>query len=131
MTPVKAERKINYEFKILYFWGMVFIVACHCGYGGLSLAYEWFYPGAFHLALFAFASGYFYKSRAEEHVGRFIWKKVLSLLLPMYLWNVFYGIFVMIIHPYGFTIGGEFNLYNLYNRIVKNRRLRIFRMLEK
>lgn len=114
MTPVKAERKINYEFKILYFWGIVFIVACHCGYGGLSLGYEWFYPGAFHLALFAFASGYFYQPKAEAAIGKFIWKKVLSLLLPMYLWNVFYGILVTILHPYGFTIGGEFNLYNLF-----------------
>ena len=92
---------------------MVFIVACHCGYGGLSLAYEWFYPGAFHLALFAFASGYFYSSKAEKSVGGYILKKAKSLLLPMYLWNVFYGVLVTILHTQGFTIGGEITLENL------------------
>mgnify|MGYP002302754431 CR=1 FL=1 len=107
------EKKINYQFKILYFFGIFFIVACHCGYGGISLGYEWFYPGAFHLALFAFGSGYFYKTSSEEHMGSFIIKKVKHLLVPMYLWNFVYAIILMILRNNKFTFGGKISLYNL------------------
>ena len=81
------EKKINYQFKILYFFGILFIVACHCSYGGISLGYEWFYPGAFHLALFAFGSGYFYKTSSEDHILAYIWKKFKHLMVPVLLWN--------------------------------------------
>ena len=77
------EKKINYQFKILYFFGILFIVACHCSYGGISLGYEWFYPGAFHLALFAFGSGYFYKTSSEDHILAYIWKKFKHLMADL------------------------------------------------
>ena len=107
------EKKINYQFKILYFFGILFIVACHCGYGGISLGYEWFYPGAFHLALFAFGSGYFYKRSAEENIPKYIWKKFKHLLLPMFIWNFVYGVIVQVLHNHKFVFGGQLNLENL------------------
>lgn len=107
------EKKINYQFKILYFFGIFFIVACHCGYGGISLGYEWFYPGAFHLALFAFGSGYFYKVSSEDHIGSFIWKKIKHLLVPLYLWNICYAVILVILRQNKFTFGGNVSLYNL------------------
>lgn len=107
------ERKINYQFKILYFFGIFFIVACHCGYGGISLGYEWFYPGAFHLALFAFGSGYFYKKSSEDNIIAFIWKKIKHLLVPLYLWTVCYAVILMVLRQNKFTFGGQISIYNL------------------
>lgn len=54
------NKKVNYKFKFLYTIGIIFIVAGHCKNGGISIFYEWFPPYSFHLALFMFASGYFY-----------------------------------------------------------------------
>lgn len=67
--------KIDYRFKILYAIGMVIIVAGHCWNGGISLFYEWFPPYAFHLPLFAFASGYFYKNSHEGGAKSIFGKK--------------------------------------------------------
>lgn len=57
---------IDYRFKIMYALGMIFIVSGHCGGGGLSLAYEFLAVYGFHLALFMFCSGYFYKTVSEK-----------------------------------------------------------------
>lgn len=108
------ERKIDYRFKILYAVGMIFITAGHCGNGGLSLAYEWFAPYSFHLGLFVFCSGYFYKAESEENVRKYIWKKVKTLLIPMYLWNFAYAIFVSILRLIGFRVGDPVNIYSLF-----------------
>lgn len=40
-------------------------------------------------------------------------KKVKSLLIPLYLWNFFYGIVQLVLRSIGFTIGEEVNIYNL------------------
>ena len=65
------------------------------------------------MGLFAFCSGYFYKESNEEHIWKYIWKKFRRLIIPMYIWNVIYGIFVQITRLKGFTIGRDFNIYNL------------------
>ena len=54
------ENKENIQFRILYFIGIILIVANHAGNGSISLAYEWFPAYSFHLGLFIFASGYFF-----------------------------------------------------------------------
>ena len=107
------EKKINYQFKILYFFGILFIVACHCSYGGISLGYEWFYPGAFHLALFAFGSGYFYKTSSEDHILAYIWKKFKHLMVPLLLWNAAYGVILQVLRHNKFMFGEDITLYNL------------------
>ena len=99
-----GEKTIDYRFKILYALGMIFIVAGHCRNGGISLAYEWFPPYAFHLGLFVFASGYFYSYASEEHPYKYILKKIKSLLIPLYLWNFFYAIFITFLRFYNFDI---------------------------
>lgn len=108
------EKKINYQFKILYFFGILFIVACHCSYGGISLGYEWFYPGAFHLALFAFGSGYFYKTSSEDHILAYIWKKFKHLMVPVLLWNAAYGVILQVLRHNKFMFGEDITLYNLF-----------------
>lgn len=106
-------KNINYQFKLLYALGIIIIVAGHCGDGGVSLFYDWFTPYAFHLALFVFCSGYFYKKEYEQSILKSILHKVKTLVLPMYLWNLFYCILVTILRQNEITIGNPASWYNL------------------
>lgn len=108
------NRHINYQFKFLYALGMVFIVAGHTKGGGFSLFYDWFPVIAFHLGLFMFASGYFYRQANENNISGFLWKKVKRLIIPLYMWNVVYGIFCYLTKSFGWLhIGGDLTLRNL------------------
>ena len=113
MSSRFTNRAVDYRFRILYALGMVFIVAGHLGDGGVPLLYNWFPPYSFHLGLFAFCSGYFYKEVSEEHVFRYCVKKVKHLLIPLYLWNLFYALLIMVMKKWSFTIGTEVTLYKL------------------
>ncbi len=103
----------DYRFKLLYAIAMIQIVAGHCEDGALNLMYDWIPYMGTHLAILIFASGYFYKSEAETKPAAFLWKKCKRLLIPMYIWNLVYGLLVLILKNFGFTIGGDFNLRNL------------------
>lgn len=108
-----SAKKVDYRFKLLYAFGMIFVVAGHCFNGGVSLLYEWFPPYMFHLGLFAFASGYFYKDCSEEKPLKYIWKKTKNLLIPLYCWNIFYAVVVSLLSLKGFTIGAGVTLEKL------------------
>ena len=86
------QKAVDFRFKLLYCIGMIMIVAGHCDGGGINLLSDWFPYYGFHLGLFLFASGYFYKSKYENHICSYIWKKIKSLIIPLLLWNVFYVI---------------------------------------
>ena len=106
MAETKAKnRSINYQFRVLYAIGMVLVVANHCAGGPISLFYEFFPAYSFHIGLFVFCSGYFYKEKEEEHVGKYILKKLKSLILPLYLWNCFYALFAQVMSAEGFSFG--------------------------
>ena len=101
----KSREAVDHRFRLLYALGMVFIVSGHCNGGGISLFYDWFSPYAFHLGLFVFCAGYFYKDSYEYDLPGFLRRKAKSLLLPMYLWNFFYALLVLLLRRFGFTIG--------------------------
>lgn len=109
-----SDGDVNLTFKILSAIGIIIIVAGHTKNGGISLAYEWFPPYSFHLALFVFISGYFYKNKHEEHVPNYIWRRTKRLLIPAYIWNFVYGLFNVMLELFGYKIGVEFNLYNIF-----------------
>lgn len=104
----------NLQFKLLSAIGIIIIVSGHCYHGGISLGYEWFPTYSFNLALFVFISGYFYKDKHEEHIGKYIWQRTKRLLIPAYLWNIVYGLVIVLLGTIGYTIGAEVNLYNLF-----------------
>lgn len=112
----KSNTQTDYRFKLLYAIGIIIIVAGHLEHQGFSLAFELFPPYAFHLGLFVFASGYLYKETSTDNVGKYIVKKAKQLLLPLYLWNVFYAIVVTILSYAGFSIGSPVNLETLLIR---------------
>ncbi len=107
------EYRENRELRILSAIGIILVAAGHLGYdlfdiGGLFPYYS------FHVFIFLFISGYFYKKEAEEHIVSYLIGKCVTLLLPYYIWNLFYGILAMLLHKGGFTIGNGLSLYTLF-----------------
>ena len=106
-------REENKQMRILSAIGMILVVAGHLGYslfdvGGLFPYYS------FHVFIFLFVSGYFYREEAEQQLLRYIGKKCKALLLPYFIWNLVYGILAVLLHRTGFSIGGELTLWNLF-----------------
>ena len=108
-----VEKQDNVQFRILYFIGIILIVANHCGGGSISLVYEWFPAYSFHLALFVFASGYFFINNREKSIGKFIKKVILKFLVPLYVWNLIYGLIVLIVHQFGIELGKNLSINTL------------------
>ena len=108
-----SERKIDYRFKLLYAIGIVLVVKEHADGAALSFLQHWFPTDGMLMGMFTFASGYFYSSKAEANVGGYLLKKTKHLLVPIYLYNFAYGVFVQLTRLKGFTIGGDFTLWNL------------------
>lgn len=105
--------KENKEFRILSAIGIILVVAGHLGFnvfdvGGLFPYYS------FHVFIFLFVSGYFYKKEAEENVFNYILGKCKTLLLPYFVWNFLYGILTVVLHYTGFSIGQKLSLYTLF-----------------
>lgn len=109
-----SKDNINIQFKILSAIGIIIIVSGHCYRGGFYLGYNWFPPYSFNIALFAFISGYFYKSKYEDKIINYIWKRAKRLIIPAYFWNIFYGGIIVVTGYFGFSIGEEVSLYNLF-----------------
>ena len=113
-TKLQKTEEINLQFKLLSAIGILMIVGGHCYQGGFSLAYDWFPPYSFHLALFVFISGYFYKPDHERKMARYLGNRAKRLLLPAYLWNIVYGLLVLLLNRFGYTIGGKVDAYSLF-----------------
>lgn len=113
-------KSTNIQFKILYALGIFFIVAGHYFNGGVNIFFDWFKPYAFHIGLFVFCSGYFYKKENEESIGKYVLGRVKKLIVPLYLWNLFYGLLVLLLNAVGFNFFIEFNWYTLLISPINN-----------
>lgn len=106
-------RRENEQLRILSAIGIILVAAGHLGYnlfdlGGLFPYYS------FHVFLFLFVSGYFYRPEAEKKIGRYLARKFLTLMGPYFLWNLAYGILAALLRRAGFSIGQELSLYTLF-----------------
>ena len=104
---------INMQFCILSALGMFFVVDGHLNnsyldIGGLVPYYS------FHMPLFAFISGYFYKKGSEHRLGVYAKKKIIRLLGPYMVYNLMYGMIAQGLHRAGFAFGGDLSLWNLF-----------------
>lgn len=102
----------NDTFVILSAIGIILILLGHLDFplltmGGLFPYYS------FHVMLFPFISGYFYKTEDEKNILLYLKRKAIHLLFPYFIWNVIYGIFATILHNFGMGIGEKISLYNL------------------
>lgn len=107
------KTKHNETFVILSALGIILILLGHLDFpiltmGGLFPYYS------FHVMLFVFISGYFYKPEEEAHITTYIKRKIRHLLVPYFIWNVVYGILASALHGTGMLIGENISLYNLF-----------------
>lgn len=93
---------------ILQCLAIVFVVVGHRG--GISFFSEWFPIYSFHMPLWMFISGYFYKTNSEQEVGHFIAKKIKNLVIPYFVVNSIYGLISVFLtqrHIIGFGVQGN------------------------
>lgn len=120
-------KKINYQFKIMSAIAIVSVVAGHCANNaGIPFFQLWFRPYSFHLPLFAFISGYFYRKANDDNYITYIVKKGKKLLLPLFICNILYGLLVTIISIKGFTYGIPLSLKSLFYLPIVNQHQNYF-----
>lgn len=110
---MKTNGTENRQFRILSALGIIFVVAGHLGYGIFDIGGLFPYY-SFHVFIFLFVSGYFYKEEAENHIFGYIKKKCVTLLVPYFIWNLVYGIVAQILHGVGFSLGEKLSLKTLF-----------------
>ena len=98
-----AEKKISPKFRILSALAIIFVVAGHVDFGVFDVAGVFPYY-SFHVGVFAFISGYFYKEEYENNIKVYIGKKAKNLLVPYYVWNLIYGLFVTLLSIKNFLL---------------------------
>ena len=54
----------------------------------------WFHYSSYHMPLFMFAAGYFFKEKNLNYTTKYIFNKFKKLIIPTYLYNLFYGFFL-------------------------------------
>lgn len=109
----EQNKSINIQFCILSALGIIFVVDGHLNnsyldIGGLLPYYS------FHIPLFAFISGYFYRSGSEQDLVRYGKHKFKRLMVPYFLWNLFYGCLAWLLRRHGFTFGEPVTIRNLF-----------------
>ena len=69
---------IDYRFKIIYTIGILSVIASHLvGKGSIELNIQgWFNYNTFHMPLFMFSAGYFFKNKNVNYAWIYIKKKV-------------------------------------------------------
>ncbi len=114
MTRSFDNAAYNATFGILSALAMIMIVAGHVGYdiltvGGLFPYYS------FHVPLFLFISGYFYREEVEKAPLLYLKKKAKRLLLPYFIWNLIYGLIAWGLRAFGgFSLGEPLSLKSLF-----------------
>lgn len=98
------KNNIDYRYKIVYAIAMISVIAEHCrGRGSIELnIQDWFKYSSYHMPLFMFAAGYFYKSKYVNQTFSYIFKKFKKLIIPIYLYNFFYGFYIQALKKLGF-----------------------------
>ena len=113
-TGEQQKPPYNVAFGILSALAILMIVAGHQGYdiltvGGLFPYYS------FHVPLFMFISGYFYREEEESRPFAYLKRKAGRLLLPYFIWNVIYGIVAWALRAFGgFAMGEAISFKTLF-----------------
>lgn len=103
------KEKTNKKMMILSFIGIILVVLGHTG-NQINMMGNIFPYYSFHMVLFIFISGYFYNTKNENDLwGRkgYIIKKTKKLVIPYFIWNLIYGIIVMILNKMDIVSYGE------------------------
>ena len=116
-TGSKSTRPdFNYQMCIMSVIGILLMMLGHVknDFSSVGTFYGWFPYYSFHMPLFFFISGYFYKDKWEGafpgSLLKFIWKKIKTLLIPYYVINGCFLVFQTILINNGINIGSPFSL---------------------
>ncbi len=108
------ESAENATMRALYLLAIVFVVDGHTTLGNFFDLDGLFRYYSFHLMLFAFCAGYFFHDGAQEHPLRELLHRAKRLLLPLYAWNLVYGVGAALLRRFfGFTLGEPLSAYTL------------------
>ena len=107
------DQKYNMTFCVLSGIAIVMIVAGHVGYNILTVG-ELFPYYSFHVPLFLFISGYFYREEEEAAPLAYFLKKIKRLLVPYFIWNLIYGILAWLLRLNGFMMGEDISFQTLF-----------------
>ena len=98
--------------RVFYLLAIVFVVDGHTTNGHLFEMNGLFRYYSFHLMMFAFGSGYFFKlyGGARSDLAH----RAKKLLVPLYLWNAVYGVGAALLRRFGgFELGAPLSPYTL------------------
>lgn len=109
MTETK---QYNMTFCILSALAIIMVVAGHIGYNIMTVG-DLFPYYSFHVPLFMFISGYFYRESEEEHPLLYIKRKIRRMLVPYLIWNLVYGLMAWALRAVGFSMGEAVSLRTL------------------
>ncbi len=107
-----AREGENMVMRALYLMAIVLVVDGHTTLGDMFSMGGLFRYYSFHLMLFAFGAGYFF--RFHGGVLGDLAARARRLLVPLYIWNAIYGVGAALLRRFGgFEIGQPLNLYTL------------------
>ena len=121
-----TKKEINSQIDYITIAKAIGIIMVVCGHiGGIykiigipvfnSKPSEIFPIYSYHMPLFIFISGYFYKQGYIYDIKGLIKKRLKTLVIPYYKWNLFYGLLVTVLINVGlFNNGNKINLYNYF-----------------
>lgn len=107
-----SDKAENYTMRVLYLLAIVFVVDGHIQKGHMFEMNGLFRYYSFHLMMFAFGSGYFFKLYGKP-VNDML-HRAKKLLLPLYFWNLVYGVGAAVLRRFGgFELGEPLSAYTL------------------
>lgn len=115
-----SGKKSNKTFMILSALGILFVLDSHVG-PDFSLKFVLFPYGSFYMPMFAFISGYFFSEKhiqSWENVLKFADRKIRNLLVPYFIWVVFYGVVTAIFRAFDLLEIGSITMIDLIHNIV-------------
>ncbi len=118
----------NLAFRYLYGFAILFVVLSHCDGGGVEMLSNWMHFGAFHLGIFVFGSGYFFREEKLKTPLLYLWSKIKRLLIPLWCWNLFYGLVLTLLRGIGFAFGEPLTLKGILLFPVNSENLYILNM---
>ncbi len=101
-TEKLKKQEKNKQFLTLQAIAICLMVIGHKGGDSkfMSFVGQWFNIYSYHMALFIFISGYFFKQESIKNIPLFIWHKIKRLAIPYFGWNLVYAIILFLLTKY-------------------------------
>jgi fucose 4-O-acetylase-like acetyltransferase len=103
-----TEKKHNNQFLLLRAIAITLIVFGHKGNGGVNILNDWFF--SYTLPLFIFISGYFFKESYIHDMTNFVFRKIKTLIIPYFGWNLVYGVLMFFLTKHNFFVSNGASL---------------------